>query len=105
MTVYFDFDTSNVKSQFNDVLNGHAAYLKSNPEAKLVLEGHCDERGTREYNLALGERRGNAVLNYLTLQGVDASQVEVRSFGKEKPAMRGNNEAAYKANRRVEFKY
>lgn len=104
-TVYFDFDTSNVRSEFNDVLNGHAAYLIENPDAKLVLEGHCDERGTREYNLALGERRGNAVRNYLTLQGVDAAQITVESFGKEKPAVRGNTEEAYKVNRRVEFKY
>lgn len=104
-TIYFGFDQSSIGSKFQDVLNGHAAYLINNPTARLTLEGHCDERGTREYNLALGERRGNAVLNYLALQGVKSSQLNVVSYGKEKPAMRGNSAEAYNANRRVELKY
>lgn len=104
-TIYFGFDQSNISSKFQDVLNGHAAYLINNPSARITLEGHCDERGTREYNLALGERRGNAVLNYLALQGVKSSQLNVVSYGKEKPAIRGNSAEAYSANRRVELKY
>lgn len=104
-TIYFDFDKSNIRSEFYDVLNGHAAYLMANPSAKVKLEGHTDERGTPEYNLALGERRGNSVQRYLSLQGVDASQLEVVSYGEERPAVRGQSSQAYSKNRRVEFNY
>ncbi|GLR62845.1 peptidoglycan-associated lipoprotein Pal [Marinospirillum insulare] len=104
-TIYFDFDKSNIRSEFYDVLNGHAAYLMANPSATVKLEGHTDERGTPEYNLALGERRGNSVQRYLSLQGVDASQLEVVSYGEERPAVRGQSSEAYSKNRRVEFNY
>jgi len=104
-TVYFDFDKSNIRSEFYDVLNGHAAYLMANPSVKVKLEGHTDERGTPEYNLALGERRGNSVQRYLSLQGVDMSQLEVVSYGEERPAVRGQSSQAYSKNRRVEFNY
>ena len=87
------------------MLNGHAAYLMANPSVKVKLEGHTDERGTREYNLALGERRGNSVQRYLSLQGVDASQLEVVSYGEERPAARGQSSDAYSKNRRVGFNY
>lgn len=104
-TIYFDFDKSNIRSEFYDVLNGHAAYLMANPSETVKLEGHTDERGTPEYNLALGERRGNSVQRYLSLQGVDASQLEVVSYGEERPVVRGQSSEAYSKNRRVEFNY
>ncbi|WP_114418305.1 peptidoglycan-associated lipoprotein Pal [Marinospirillum perlucidum] len=106
MTIYFDFDKSNIRSEFYDVLNGHAAYLQANPDAQVVLEGHADERGTREYNMALGERRGNSVQRYLSLQGVSADQMEVVSYGEERPVVRAADTAEEHAkNRRVEFVY
>lgn len=104
-TVYFDFDKSNIRSEFYSVLNAHAAYLMANSNAKVVLEGHTDERGTREYNMALGERRGVAVQRYLSLQGVSSSQMEVVSYGEERPAVRGQTREAYDKNRRVEVIY
>lgn len=104
-TIYFDFDKSNIRSEFYNVLNGHAAYLMANPNAKVVLEGHADERGTREYNMALGERRGVSVQRYLSLQGVSSSQMEVISYGEERPAVRAQTREAYDKNRRVEVKY
>lgn len=104
-TIYFDFDKSNIRSEYYDLLNAHAAYLQANSNAKVVLEGHTDERGTREYNLALGERRANSVQRYLTLQGVPSSQIEVVSYGEERPAVRGQTREAYDQNRRVEFVY
>ena len=102
---YFDFDQSVVKAAgFND-LEKHAAYLRANPAAQVVLEGHADERGTREYNIALGERRANAVSRFLQVNGVSASQVESVSFGEEKPAVLGHSEGSWSQNRRVELKY
>lgn len=104
--VYFDFDKSNIRSEFYDVLNLHAAYLIANPNARVVLEGHTDERGTREYNVALGERRGQAVQRYLSLQGVSGSQLEVVSYGEERPVVRAaQNSADHSKNRRVVFVY
>ncbi len=104
-TVYFDFDKANVKPEWKDALDAHAAYLISNPGSSVILEGHCDERGTREYNLALGERRATAVSAYLKLNGVATSQIEIVSFGEEKPVDLGKTDAAYSLNRRVEIKY
>ncbi len=102
---YFDFDKAQIRSEaFND-LNAHAAYLSRNPTAKVVLEGHADERGTREYNMALGERRAKAVSRYMNLQGASAAQIEVVSFGEEKPAVLGHDDSAWSQNRRVEVKY
>ncbi len=105
MIVYFDYDMSVVKPEWRDLLTRHARYLAANPNVKVVLEGHCDERGTREYNVALGERRANAIQRFLTVQGVSASQLEVVSYGEEKPQATGTTEADYAKNRRVEFRY
>jgi len=106
MTIYFDFDKSNIRSEFYDNLNAHAAYLQANPDASVVLQGHTDERGTREYNMALGERRGNSVQRYLSLQGVDSSQMEVVSYGEERPVVRSaSTREDHAKNRRVELAY
>lgn len=104
-TIYFDFDTSVIRDDSREVLDLHVAYLRVNPTANIVLEGHADERGTREYNMALGLRRANAVKSYLQVQGVSADQIEVVSFGEENPAVIGHNNAAWSKNRRVELQY
>ncbi|MDC9720281.1 MAG: peptidoglycan-associated lipoprotein Pal [Gammaproteobacteria bacterium] len=103
--IYFDFDQSTIKAEFRTALNGHAAYLSQNPSARIVLEGHADERGTREYNIALGERRGNAVSRYLVVQGVSVDSIEVVSFGEERPVNAGHDSASWSENRRVEIRY
>jgi peptidoglycan-associated lipoprotein len=103
--IYFDFDQSTIKAEFRTALNGHAAYLSQNPSASIVLEGHADERGTREYNIALGERRGNAVSRYLVVQGVSVDAIEVVSFGEERPVNAGHDSASWSENRRVEIRY
>jgi peptidoglycan-associated lipoprotein len=103
--VYFDFDKSNIRPDAYEILNAHSAYLSSNPAARIRLEGHADERGTREYNMALGERRGNAAANYMSARGVARAQVEVISYGEERPAVMGANEAAWAQNRRVVIEY
>lgn len=102
---YFDFDKSIVRPDARDALSKHAQYLVAHPEAHVVLEGHTDERGTREYNMALGERRAKAVARYLTIQGVAASQIETVSFGEEVPVAFGHDEASWQLNRRVEIRY
>lgn len=103
--IYFDFDQATIKAEYRAALNGHAAYLSQNPSAKIVLEGHADERGTREYNIALGERRGNAVSRYLVVQGVSVDAIEVVSFGEERPVNEGHDSASWSENRRVEIRY
>lgn len=103
--VYFDFDQAIVKRGFHEELDKHAQFLADNRNQNVRLEGHADERGTREYNLALGERRANAVRAYLVAQGASGSQIEVISFGEEQPAVMGSNEAAWAKNRRVEIVY
>jgi peptidoglycan-associated lipoprotein len=103
--VYFDYDSYIVKPEFQSLIEAHAQFLKSNSRAKLSLEGHTDERGGREYNLALGQKRADAVRQSLNLLGVSTSQVETVSFGEEKPAVQGTDEAAYSKNRRAEFFY
>lgn len=104
-TIYFEFDRDTIKSEYESVVIAHARYLRANSNAQVVLKGHTDERGTREYNLALGERRANAVERFLRVQGVSASQMSVVSYGEERPATRGQGESAYAKNRRVEFSY
>lgn len=101
---YFEFDKSDLSAEDRDALVYHAAELKANPNRRIRLEGHADERGTREYNLALGERRAQAVERYLQVQGVSATQMETISYGEERPADTGTTEAAYSKNRRVELK-
>ncbi|HEC19114.1 MAG TPA: peptidoglycan-associated lipoprotein Pal [Gammaproteobacteria bacterium] len=103
--VYFDFDKSDIKGEFRDIIQAHAEYLANHPNVSVTIEGHADERGTREYNMALGERRANAVKRMLTLQGASASQIRVISYGEERPAALGHNEEAWALNRRAEFIY
>ncbi|NOX77189.1 MAG: peptidoglycan-associated lipoprotein Pal [Gammaproteobacteria bacterium] len=103
--VYFEFDRSDVSEEFQATVTAHAEYLTSHSDASLTLEGHADERGTREYNIALGERRAIAVQRLLTLQGVAASQMRTVSYGEERPAALGHDEEAWRLNRRVEFIY
>lgn len=104
-TIYFAFDRSEVPAAAFDTLRAHASHLKSNRNAKVRLEGHTDERGTREYNVALSERRAKAVEQFLRVQGVSASQLETVSYGEEKPAARGSDEMSWAKNRRVELNY
>ena len=103
--VFFDYDSSVIKAEARPVIENHAKFLQANKQRKAMLEGHTDERGGREYNLALGQKRAEAVQRALTLLGVSDSQVEAVSYGKEKPAAQGADEASYAKNRRVEFKY
>lgn len=103
--IYFDYDSYTVKPDYQSVVDQHARFLQSHPNARLVLEGNTDQRGSREYNLALGQKRADAVRRALTLVGANDSQIEAVSFGKEKPAVEGNTEEAYAKNRRVEFRY
>ena len=103
--VYFDYDSFTLKPEARAVLERNAAHLQSNKQFKVQLEGHTDDRGGREYNLALGQKRAETVRRALTLLGVSDAQVEAVSFGKEKPAATGTDDAAYAKNRRVEIKY
>ncbi|MFC3852513.1 peptidoglycan-associated lipoprotein Pal [Salinispirillum marinum] len=103
--VFFAFDSFTVDAASRDVLDQHATYLRDNPDSVVVLEGHTDERGSAEYNLALGENRAKAVQDYLSLRGVDGAQMYVTSFGEMKPAARGSNESAWALNRRVQIQY
>ncbi len=98
--VLFDFDKFDLKPPSRATLDKQAAWLKRYPQARLSIEGHCDERGTREYNLALGERRANAAKNYLVNQGIAASRLTTISYGKERPQVAGGNESAWSQNRR-----
>jgi len=102
---YFDFDQAIVRRDGHAELDQHAGVLANNPRLMVRLEGHADERGTREYNLALGERRANAVQSYLLSQGASRSQIEVVSYGEEKPAMNGHDQTSWEINRRVEIVY
>lgn len=103
--IYFDFDSSKVRAQDQDLVAGHAISLSENSYASVRLEGHADERGSREYNIGLGERRAQAVRQMLMIQGVSASQIQTVSFGEERPDSMGSSESDYALNRRVEIKY
>jgi peptidoglycan-associated lipoprotein len=103
--IYFDFDSSTIKPEFQSAIEAHARYLKQNGGKHVVIEGHTDERGGREYNLALGQKRSDAVRRALELLGVRDAQVEAVSFGKEKPAVPGADETAMAQNRRAEIAY
>ena len=105
MVIYFEFDSSEVRAQDQEVVSRHAMELANNPGAQVRLEGHADERGSREYNIGLGERRAQAVRQLLMIQGVSAAQISTVSFGEERPESMGSSESDYAQNRRVEFKY
>lgn len=97
--IYFGFNKYNISNDSAEILNLQAEWLKSDPSIKIVVEGHCDERGTREYNLALGERRANAVKNYLVKKGIKANRIKTISYGKDKPVFVGTGEAVWAKNR------
>jgi peptidoglycan-associated lipoprotein len=104
LPVYFDFDKANLREESRDSLDRYAGILGRYEAVTLLLEGHCDENGSVEYNLALGERRANVVRDYLSRLGVDTARLKTVSFGKNKPAFVGHTEAAWQKNRRVEFR-
>ncbi|MDW8479069.1 MAG: peptidoglycan-associated lipoprotein Pal [Xanthomonadales bacterium] len=103
--VYFDFDKSNIRPEFESIIACHAKYLRDRPSARITLEGHADERGTREYNLGLGERRANSVASALRAQGGGAEQLSTVSYGEERPVCTESNEDCWWRNRRVEIIY
>jgi len=103
--VYFDFDSAEVVNGYRPVIEAHAAYLSDHPGASITLEGHADERGSREYNLGLGERRGQSIERMLVLLGATDRQVQTVSYGEEKPAADGHGESVWELNRRVEITY
>ena len=105
MVIYFEFDSSEVRAADQDLVSRHAMHLGQNPGAQVRLEGHADERGSREYNIGLGERRSQAVRQMLLIQGVSPNQISTVSFGEERPVGFGSSESDYSQNRRVEFKY
>lgn len=104
-SVYFDFDSNLVKDEFRPLVTAHARYLQQNPGAKMRIEGHADERGSREYNIALGQRRSEAVKQMMQLLGARADQIESVSFGEEKPRGTGHDEASWAENRRDDIVY
>ena len=103
--LYFEFDSSELRSDSVGILRAHGEYLAANRNTTITVEGHCDERGSREYNLALGERRANSVKRFLEAQGVSGRQVSIISYGEERPAARGNDEQAWAENRRAVLVY
>ncbi|MFK5912766.1 MAG: peptidoglycan-associated lipoprotein Pal [Woeseiaceae bacterium] len=103
--IYFELDSSQVKDEDRDVLAVHAEFIAAHPEISIVLEGHADERGSREYNIALGEKRAKSVKQLMTLQGVADNQIQVISFGEERPVALGHETSAWNLNRRVEVLY
>ena len=103
--IYFDFDKSEVKSEYRSIIAAHAAYVAAHGTARVTLEGHADERGTREYNLGLGERRGNAISGLLSAGGARGGQLDTVSYGEERPVCRVSDESCWWKNRRVEIVY
>jgi len=103
--IHFDFDRSEIKPEYKTIVVAHGEYLAQHPSQTVVIEGHCDERGTREYNIALGERRANAVKSLLLVQGATPGQITTISYGEEQPVAMGSNEAAWAQNRRAVFAY
>jgi len=103
--VYFDYDSYTLKPEYQSLIDGHARFLKANAQRRISIEGHTDERGGREYNLALGQKRSEAVRRALNLLGISDNQVEAVSFGKEKPASQGSGESVWAQNRRAEITY
>ncbi len=103
--IYFEYDSSEVASQDRPLVEAHAAFLAANPEIKVAVEGHADERGAREYNIGLGDQRAQSVRRMMEFQGVSPAQISTVSFGEEKPAVEGHDESAWSMNRRVELVY
>ncbi len=103
--IHFDFDSAEIRPEYVDTLRAHAEYLVNTPSARLVIEGHCDERGSREYNIALGERRANSVKRFMEAEGVSPVQLDTVSYGEERPVDPGHNEEAWAKNRRAELVY
>jgi peptidoglycan-associated lipoprotein len=103
--IYFDFDKSEVKSEYRFIVAAHAAYVAAHGSARVTLEGHADERGTREYNLGLGERRGNSISGLLSAAGARGGQLNTVSYGEERPVCRVSDENCWRQNRRVEIVY
>ena len=103
--IYFNFDLSEIEGEYRDILEAHAGYLADNPDVSLVIEGHTDERGTREYNVALGERRAYVVSQFLALQGANSEQLCIVSFGEERADVEGHDDSAWKWNRRAVLIY
>lgn len=103
--IYFEYDSSQVQPEYRSVVEAHAAFLAEHPDQSVTLEGHADERGSREYNLALGERRAESVKQQMTLLGASSSQIRTVSYGEERPAVDGHDEYAWSQNRRVEILY
>lgn len=104
-TIYFDYDSANIREDSLIIVREHGKYLSSSPDRLVRLEGHADERGTREYNLALGEERAKSVRELLLLEGAQEEQIEIVSFGEERPAVEGTDDSALQLNRRVEIVY
>ena len=104
-SVYYDFDKSDIKPEFNALVEAHARYLRDNSGARMTIEGNCDERGSREYNVALGQRRSEVVKKAMTLLGAREQQIESVSFGEEKPKASGHDESAWSQNRRSDVVY
>jgi peptidoglycan-associated lipoprotein len=102
-SVYYEFDKYDVKPEYRTLVESHARWLKANPQAKLVIEGNADERGSREYNVALGQRRAESVTKMLMLLGAKADQIEAVSWGEEKPRSGGHDESSWSENRRADF--
>ncbi len=103
--VYFEFDRSEIKEEYRQVIEAHGRYLAENPGVRVTLEGHADERGTREYNVALGERRAKSVRRFMSVQGASFSQMDVVSYGEERPVSLGHGDESWALNRRVEIVY
>ncbi len=103
--IYFAYDSSEIRSEYRSTVEAHAAYLNQNSDTTITLEGHADERGSREYNLALGERRAQSIKQQMMILGVSSSQIRVVSYGEERPRVDGHDEASWQQNRRVEILY
>lgn len=101
--VHFDYDRATIRPDMVRLLDGNASYLQKNSSTNIVIEGHCDERGTNEYNLALGDRRANTAKSYLVRKGVNQNRIRTVSYGEEKPLSQGHDESAWYLNRRAEF--
>jgi peptidoglycan-associated lipoprotein len=103
--IYFEYNSSEIKSEYRSTIEAHSSYLSQNPDTSITLEGHADERGSREYNLALGERRAQSIKQQMLILGASSSQIRLVSYGEERPAIDGHDESSWQQNRRVEILY